>query len=91
MKEKTCNGVITEVEVLEMNERLGIAHCLKHVFKLIMACFQQLYGIAVSDVDTSGTKMSRHERVGRLCNGRQKEEAERNEYKYLFHLKLFTA
>ena len=42
-----------------------------------MACFQQLYGIAVSDVDTSGTKMSRHERVGRLCNGRQKEEAER--------------
>ena len=66
MKQEPCNGVIAEVEIFEVDERLGIAYSLKHVFELVMSSLQESDGIAITNLDSFSPKVGCHDGIGCL-------------------------
>ena len=77
MEEESSDGVVAEIEILEMDERLGIAYRLKHVLKLIVSRLQETHGIAVVELHTLRPQMSRHQRISSLSiHHRHQRDAE---------------
>ena len=77
MEQKSRYRVVTEIEVFKVNERLGIAHSLKHVLKFVMTRLQQLHGIAIIEFHTLRPQMSSHQGISSLrTHGHHQRDAE---------------
>ena len=55
VEEQVGDGVVAEIEVFQMDERLGFSHCLEEVLELVVTTLEQADAVAVGESEASGS------------------------------------